>query len=295
MNNSTVSTPTLSLDETEDDDRESYESNHLQYAIISILVINVLIAVVSFLFNFVLVLTFVKRSSLRTPSHFLLLCLALSDFFGAAVMEPLFCTFLISLLTAEDSLYEILDRVGVQLAIFHGFIAFSTVTLIITDRFLAVHLHLRYNQLITIQRYAIVFTIIAIVFAVLNVTDVLLDSEHFTYVDFVLVLMGLIMSYVLIFKIFRIVRRHSAQIQAQQQATQSDIDMPRYKRSVNTMYLIIAAFLLCYGVKLLNLAYDSELLALACYTVSMMGGVLHPLIYFWRIQEMRNAILTIIR
>jgi hypothetical protein len=112
-----------------------------------------------------------------------------------------------------------------------------------------------------------------------------------------LVVLLLVNAY-FIFKISQIIHRHSAQIQAQQQSVQQSINMPRYKKSVNTMYYVIGAFAVCY-VPLVgslvaqtasNFSLATQILfyLFAC-TSAMFNGVLNPFIYCWRSVEIRTA------
>jgi hypothetical protein len=105
----------------------------------------------------------------------------------------------------------------------------------------------------------------------------------------------------LIFKIWQVIRRHSRQIQAQQQSTQQSeqsIDMLRYKKSVNTMFCVIGAFVLSYIPMLVAFVryvvvqkwtQETSCLIVIAETLVMSNGVLNPIIYCWRITELRNA------
>jgi hypothetical protein len=105
----------------------------------------------------------------------------------------------------------------------------------------------------------------------------------------------------LIFKIWQVIRRHSRQIQAEQQPTQQSeqsINMPRYKKSVNTMYFVIGAFVLTYiplfvavvtTIFVQKWTQGTSFFFVIGETLVMFNGVLNPIIYCWRITEIRNA------
>lgn len=262
-----------------------------------LIVVNFLIAVTAISFNLLIILAFAKNPSLRTPSNFLLGGLALVDFFSATIMQPIFCTIMAGRIIHIHS-YDDLEHFGYLLFSQVGLFTFSIVTLIITDRFLAVYLHLRYNQLITTRRYAIVIAVIFIVILHLQIADYFSDREDlevFTYIHMMWVLIGIIFNLAFTFKIIQAIRRHSKQIQAQEQITQSNVQMPRFKKSVHTMYFIVASFLLCYGIQLIHFVIDDITLQFTFSTVFLFGGVLHPIVYCWRIKEIQNTISTIIK
>lgn len=112
------------------------------------------------------------------------------------------------------------------------------------------------------------------------------------------------MAYTMIYKL---VRRHQMQIR-QQCFTQTPgdnsktIDMVRYKRSTITMLYILGFFLLCYFpflvVMLVEVAKGETLLTKAAYlytvTSIFINSALNPLIYCWRMMEIRMAIRKII-
>jgi hypothetical protein len=117
----------------------------------------------------------------------------------------------------------------------------------------------------------------------------------------------LLLNGFLLFKISRIIRRHSRQIQAQQNSVEQSmgqsINMPTFKKTVHTMYFVIGAFSLCYvpfagGVIAFDVAqvnipahFERHHLFTITETLVMCNGVFNPVIYCWRIKEIRNAVL----
>jgi hypothetical protein len=110
-----------------------------------------------------------------------------------------------------------------------------------------------------------------------------------------------------ILKVWQVIRRHSCQIQAQQQSIQQSeqsINMPRYKKSVNTMYFVIGAFVSSYIPLLLAFVsyafikkrtQETSFFFVIGETLAMFNGVLNPIIYCWRITELRNATRQILQ
>lgn len=113
------------------------------------------------------------------------------------------------------------------------------------------------------------------------------------------------MAYIMI---YRLVRRHQLQIRQQCFTRSPDdnrnktIDMVRYKRSTITMLYILGFFLLCYFpfllVMLVEVAIGETLQSKAAYlytvTSIFINSALNPLIYCWRMMEIRMAIRKII-
>ena len=281
---------------------------------LSVIIINAVMAFAAFLMNGLIILTFVRISSVRAlPSNVLILGLAISDSLVGAVAQPLYCVLLFVELKFGNAA-DISRTIG---DIFHytsyqlSSVSLFTLSAITADRFLAVHLHLRYQELVTSRRYGIAL-------ACMWMTSLLvfmrfLDTFRvFQILAAILLIIVIIINLYMIFKISRVIHRHSVQIQAQQQSVQQSIDMPRYKKSVNTMYFVIGAFLLCYiphfGTVLLRGINDSMenpvcglssflkyFASLVSTTLVFSNSVINPIIYCWRIQEMRQAMKTLVR
>ena len=110
----------------------------------------------------------------------------------------------------------------------------------------------------------------------------------------------------LMLKISSIINRHAAQIQLQQQAMNAQpAAAGNIKRSVNIMYYILGVFLLCYFpcIQCFNIITYFSLLKIdfvwwvlwnVVHTILFMNSSINPIIYFWRIQDMRNAALQLL-
>ena len=86
------------------------------------------------------------------------------------------------------------------------------------DRFLAVHLHLRYQELVTHKRVVAVVILIWVFSAFMSLFYLLVSPDISYIVSAVIVVVGLVLSAMLYFKIYFAVRRHRNQIQAVQEA-----------------------------------------------------------------------------
>ena len=258
-----------------------------------------MISVTAFSTNLVIICTIGRTHSLRTPSNILILNLAISDLLGGLLSSPIFSAFKFSEITCGPELYLLTKKLYESLIWFLSPMSFMLVVTIIADRFLAIRLHLRYQELVTAKRYAIILAFVWIVSFVFSVCKAMFYTIILHVVAIVYIAGLMFLALYFLFAIFRVIRRHSAQIQAQQQSVQQSIDMPRYKKSVNTMYYVMGAFVLCYLPIVLALTAHAilgkiTLKLVFSYTISetllMLNGVVNPIIYCWRIHEIRNAV-----
>jgi hypothetical protein len=178
-------------------------------------------------------------------------------------------------------------------------------TVITTDRFLAVHLHLRYKELVTNNRYGIAIAFIWVCSITVGVIRVLTLNQTAVVIMIILFVALLMLNAYFHARISQVIRKHSKQIrEAQSHLSQQSVDMPKYKKSVNTMYYVIGAFVLCYVPRFCLLVAHFltrqptlalRYVSIFTETIWMSNGVLNPIIYCWRIQAIRQATCRLLR
>ncbi|XP_031548563.1 melanocyte-stimulating hormone receptor-like [Actinia tenebrosa] len=254
-----------------------------------IISINFVAALFAIVCNSAVIYILSRTPSLVTPSNILILGLAISDFMVGILSQPFFCLVHYSYLARKSSLLCTGAKIYDSSVNALGTASFLTLVAITAERYLAVRLHLRYLELVTVKRCGIV------IFCIWN---------------FIFITLLLLVAFFL-FNISRTIRRHSRQIQAQQHSIQQSmnqsINIPKYKKSVNTMYFVIGAFALCYAPYALGLIiFDVAQVNTSPYfkrfhlftvteTFVMCNGLFNPIIYCWKIKEIRNALLQVIR
>ena len=97
--------------------------------------------------NILTILALRKTPSLPKPMKVLLLSLAVSDLGVGLLVKPLFIA-LISMDMQQESSNSVL-RIFHITGIFFSYASFFGITALSLDRFLAIHLHLRYQELVT--------------------------------------------------------------------------------------------------------------------------------------------------
>lgn len=107
------------------------------------------------------------------------------------------------------------------------------------------------------------------------------------------------------FTVFRIIHRQQRQIQtnSSQCFSQSIITL-KYKKSVSTVLYILLLFLLCYSPYAIYINVNAMLTKAAakssvsgwhvCATLVLMSSSLNPLLYCWRITEIRGRVKLMI-
>ena len=280
---------------------------HFKNYIYFLIFLNSLCSIVAVILNSLVILTLVKTASLRTSSNIFILSLAISDFGVGIVTQPAYFCRLIAGLVKDAVFYNTTRMIYFQS--FNALITGSllTVTAITIDRFLALYLHLRYQELVTSRRS---YAAVAIIWTVSLSWSFLLatNKDWLNILNDIFILIIVIIDVYLMIKISRVIRRHSAQIHSQQQINQPTMNIQRYKKTVNVMNYIIVLFLLCYMPSFVVYAVMYSLktaglkrgiwffyVAHSASTIVFMNSAINPLIYCWRIEEMRNALFQIFR
>ena len=163
--------------------------------------------------NTLVLATILRTPSLRSPSITFLCSLALSDLLVGTVVQPLY---IVRRLTENASLQKPLSIIAFATCA----VSLWTITAISVDRFLALHYHMRYPNLMTTQR-AVYTTVTLWLVASLLSFFTFWSSNAFYFASSLSIFICLLISTVCYIRIYRIVRRHQVQIHVQQQAMES--------------------------------------------------------------------------
>lgn len=277
-------------------------SNYDIYVLV-LFTINVFIAIFATCTNFITMLTILKTKTLQTPSN-ILLGLAISDFFAGVFSVPFFCMYKFSEYLRNLEVY-CLSGVGYLVTgTTMGMVSFGTLTAITADRFLAVYLHLRYKEFVTNKLYSVILVLLWIISMIGITLRMLLFDFYFLLFTVVLFLTMLLLNGVFIFHITKVIRCHRHQINAQMTSHQNSFDMPKFKKSVNTMYCIVIAFAVCYlpfgfCMVLMAIKKDIGLFSRTIFSIGetafLLNSALNPMIYCWRMKEIRNTSVRLLK
>jgi len=185
-----------------------------------ICVVNSVLVLHTILLNGLVIITIWKTPSLRSvPVNILLLCLACVDFLNGLMSQPLTVIHLVGELTWNDRLFCVLGVLMESVAWFASGISGTTVLALSVDRFLAVYVHLLYNEILTAIRSSIFAVVISAMFIVSLSTFFIWANNLFGTRNVVVIFFCLEAILLISYRIFRIVSYYRVQIQAQVEAT----------------------------------------------------------------------------
>ena len=173
------------------------------------------------------------------------------------------------------------------------------------DRFLAIHLHLRYQELVTHKRVVAMVFFIWVLSALLSLTILWAPPDIASLFLCIVIGVGLFLTTMVYIRIYLAARRHKNQVlQVQQVAQTCEISnfANLIKCAVGIFYVYLV-FLICYlpyviglvaieiegsGVTVKKLHYFS-------LTFVFLNSSLNPVIYCWKMRHIRHAVINILR
>ena len=281
----------------------------MQALLIANCVFNAFFSFTAITLNIVTIIALRKPLTIPRALKIFLLSLAVSDLGVGLLVQPLYITRLVMMIkeNTQTRYFDITLNSFYATGTFLSYATFFVVVALTADRFLALHLHLRYQELVTHKRVVAVVISIWIISAIpmllfiwipnaAKIISVPVDSVCYLTTAF------------FYFKIYLAVRHHSNQnhvLQAQL-AQNNEGDMTNAARerkaAVGTLYVYLV-FLICY---LPNTCYwivhrsvgpSTMLSQFGLYTNTLiyLNSSLNPLIYSWKMRHVRNAIMEILR
>ncbi|XP_078365066.1 trace amine-associated receptor 7e-like [Oculina patagonica] len=265
-------------------------------------VVNSIFSIVTCMGNFLILHVIQKTRELHSPAFILLFCLAASDLLVGLICQPFFVAYKIAELGNDFSVYCALRMIQTISGWITSGVSMLTLSVVFIDRLLALTLHLRYTTIVTVPR-VFQITVCLWIFAI---TAVMLRFclRNWIIIPVVILLLTFLITALSNLKIFQIVRRHRRQISQQQQSVQiNTVNVLKCRKSAVTVLYVFGLFLIFYlpfcVTMLVNsfIGYTLEVKIAYDYvgTVAFINSFLNPLVYCWRIGEIRRAVKNTLR
>ena len=275
-------------------------------------VLNTFLSYTAIMLNIITIHALRKTSSLPKPLKALFLSLSVSDLSVGFLVQPLNVASLVMRLKENSennptlkNINDVFNYTSVLLC----YASFFGVTAVTADRFFAIHLHLRYQELVTHRRLVAVVTSIWVLSAILSPLW-LWNRKIYSIVTAITLTVCLMSATFFNCKIYLAVRHHTHQIkilQVHQAVTQNNEvirtnTVRHIKSAVGTFYVSLV-FLACYLPHIIiNVVHAitgefTLMNTLWIYTMTLvyLNSSLNPLIYCWKMRHIRHAIMNILR
>ena len=273
-------------------------------------VFNVFLSYTAITLNIVTVHAIRKTLSLSKRLKTLLLCLAVSDLGVGLTAQPLYVAVRIMELKETDNsvTYYATYIAFLISANFFSFASCFLVVALITDRFLAIRLYLRYKELVTHKRVVSVVISIWLFNAILALIRLWIPVNIIYVVFGILYLACALTVTLLSFKTYSAARGQINQIQemeltVQQIAHNGEMaNVERLRKFAMAAIYVSLMFMVCYLPNmciLWTIAITSEpvntVMHLYTLTLVFLNSSLNPLIYCWKMRHVRHTALNILR
>lgn len=266
--------------------------------------LNIALAITAFLGNGLTIVALRKPSSLHPPTKLLLGCLASTDFCVGLITEPLFVAYLLSPRRCYF-FHVLLATIG---AVFCG-VSLITLTAISVDRLLALILGLRYRQKVTLRRvwiFAVTSWLLNAAIAVLYFYDFRMLAKSIAAIEVIFCVVTSTLCYL---KIYLKLRHHQISVhdhRVPQEHLKGGIplNITRYRKTVSSALWVQMTLLACYlpygiisTVLVVRGSYTPSFALGSIVTLSLLflNSSLNPLLYCWKMREVRLAVKDTIR
>ena len=276
---------------------------------IPLCVLNTFFALTVIVLNSVTIHAIRKTSSASLPKNLrvLLLNLAFSDLSVGLVVQPSYIIHLT--FPHQGNFSQKVEIVFVVTATVFVCISILGVLAASVDRFLAVYLHLRYQEIVTPKRVVSILILSWVISTIVSLFWIGQEYRAFLRI-FLNVFLATCLTTIALLqcKLYSIVRRHRFQIRAQQvqgsiqTEDETTTTFERQKSSVSSAFYIYLLLLACY---LPNIFLDFALMTFKgsilwifqqyMLTLMFVNSCLNPLIYCWKLRHIRSTIRIILR
>ena len=272
------------------------------YQLVIMSAFDVAISIAAILGNVLILVAFRKVSArvLHPPSKLLFECLAYSDLGVGLVLQPLRIISYNSYENTESCFYGLLASWIVGNILFG--VSLLTLTVTGVDRLLALTctLGLRYRQVVTLRRVRLVIAWCWLCSSVIGMV-----SLYNFKIAFITSLIGIVLSVVFstfcYITIFVKLSHHQAQVQdhihhGQHNNRESQLNVSQYRKTVKSALWVQLTLLICFlpfGVEKTLFAkdgFESSILSYVTASFVSLNSALNPIIYPWKITEVRQAI-----
>jgi len=265
--------------------------------------VNIFLSIAAFLGNTLILVALHKETSLHPPSKLLYRNLAITDLCVGIISEPVAVTYWISVVNERwDICYY-----AYWAASFSSYtlcaVSLLTLTAMSVNRLLALLLELRYRQVVTLKRSrttAIGFWIVSIISSSLFFN--LIISWSVQYIIATSCLLTTIFAYTKI--LFSLCHIQNRVDQGQPSQAIPALNVARYRKAVYSTLWLQVTLVACYLPYVIVVALQPQkgIIPISAYiaeeftvTLVYLNSSLNPLLYCWKIREVRQALKETVR
>ena len=259
--------------------------------------VNGFFSAVAIVSNSLVIFAIWKTDTLHSPSFVLLCSLAISDLSVGLISQPLYIAYQLTATSRYHDASCVIGTAYFSLGIGLAAFSFFLITQISVDRFLAVHLLVKYRHTVTVPRMIITLILLAVTSGLAGSSYIIKQYIWYTFVAPILMIICFLISTFAYAKSLWILRHRQAQMN-ECLGGQPRIGFARYQKTTNSMLMLYCAFMLCYlpygcYVVVVKISGPNIIAHDITSTLIYLNSSLNPALYFWRIREIRQGVKQI--
>ena len=279
----------------------------MDYLYLTFCVFNAYLSYTATMLNIVAIYAIRKTSSLPKNLKTLLLSLAVSDLGVGLLVQPMYIAFIMdsqqnNATNDTNNVIYLAFLIPVNLFIFASLFS---VTALCADRFLAIYLHLRYQERVTYKPVAAVVVSIWVISALISLIRFFIPKS-IMYVSFIIIDSACIITTTsLNVKLYLTLRRHINKFQVPRVAQNDQGEsVQRKRKSAMASLYVYMVFIVCYLPNTCRLfitaaipepRIDVKHLGFYSLTLLFLNSTLNPLIYCWKMKRIQHTIVRTLR
>ena len=248
-----------------------------------------------------------KPSSVPETLKTLLLSLAVSDVGVGLLGQPLHISLLVMWLQQNDPVCNTYKG-SLMVSVLFCLTSFFCVVAVSVDRFLAIHLHLRYQELVTHKR---VFSVVILIWVFSVLISLMIWWVLFDIIHVVVIILGVValvvtaVVYIRNYLAVQRLRKNQIHVLQVQQATENNeiANMANVVKSAFDIFYVFLLFLICSLPPFICVAVFQingpsiplQKIFLFSWTSVFLNSSLNPVIYCWKMRHIRHAVMDILR
>ena len=273
-------------------------------------VANTIFSITAFLGNTLILVALHKETTLHPPSKLLYRGLATTDLCVGIIAEPVNVANWLSLVNERLDICYYTEWASYVIGYILCSVSFVILTAISVDRLLALLLGLRYQQIVTVKKtYAtIVFIWVFCIACTVSYFGNPVIPTWIITVSLCLCLVTTIFSYTKIISTLRqsqiLVHSNNFSVAGRQSRPSIPLNITRYRKAVYSSLWVQVTLVVCYlpsGI-VIALIQQNGPISVSLYlarqftvTLVYLNSSLNPLLYCWKIREVRQAVKETIK
>ena len=268
--------------------------------------LNIFLSVTAFLGNTLILVALHKETSLHPPSKLLYRNLAITDLCVGIIAEPLAVTYFASVVKGRWDICYYAYWAVLYSSVILCMVSLSTLTAISVDRLFALLLGLRYRQVVTYRRTCITVTGFWIL-SIVGASTLFLNRRITSWCLYIVSALCLVTTIFAYAKIFVTLRHNQIHVQNHvsqgQQSQAIPLNIARYRKAVYSALWVQGTLGICYLPYNIAVFLTSRRgMPLSIYlarnftgSMVLLNSSLNPLLYCWKIREVRQAVKETLR